>query len=102
MERDKAKLARLAKLLEMPFAELEKKLENEDKTFVWLKRQIDEGTAQQIASLNLKGVHQVREYRRKYPEGEAAAHVVGFTNVEDKGQEGIELAFNKELAGKAG
>jgi cell division protein FtsI (penicillin-binding protein 3) len=52
--------------------------------------------------MGLKGVHQVREYKRKYPEGEAAAHVVGFTNVEDKGQEGIELAFQQDLSGRDG
>ena len=99
---DKAQLQQLAKLLEMPWPELEKKLADEDKTFVWLKRQVDEPVAQEIMALGLKGVYQRKEYRRQYPEGEAAAHVVGFTNVEDVGQEGIELAFNKELAGHAG
>ena len=86
----------------MPLAELDKKLEDEDKTFVWLKRQVDEAVAQQVAELNIKGIYQRKEYKRQYPEGEAAAHVVGFTNVEDRGQEGMELAFNKELAGRAG
>ena len=99
---DKAQLQQLAKLLEMPWPELEKKLADEDKTFVWLKRQVEEPVAQEIMALGLKGVYQRKEYRRQYPEGEAAAHVVGFTNVEDVGQEGIELAFNKELAGHAG
>jgi cell division protein FtsI (penicillin-binding protein 3) len=102
VERDPAKLKPLAKLLGMPLAELNKKLENEDKTFVWVKRQVDESAAKAIAALKLKGIHQRMEYRRQYPEGEAAAHVVGFTNVEDKGQEGMELAFDKELAGRAG
>ena len=102
VERDKAKLQQLAKLLEMPLPELNKKLENEDKTFVWVKRQVDESVAKEIAGLNLKGIHQRMEYRRQYPEGEAAAHVIGFTNVEDKGQEGVELAFDKDLAGRAG
>lgn len=102
VERDKAKLARLAKLLEMPTAELLKKLENEDKTFVWLKRQVDEAVAREITALDIKGIYQRKEYKRQYPEGEAAAHVVGFTNVEDNGQEGVELAFNKDLAGRAG
>jgi cell division protein FtsI (penicillin-binding protein 3) len=102
VERDRPKLAQLAKLLEMPLVDLDKKLEDEDKSFVWLKRQVDEGVAQQVAKLNLKGIYQRKEYQRKYPEGEAAAHVVGFTNVEDQGQEGMELAFNKELAGRPG
>ena len=77
----------------------DKKLEDDDKTFVWLQRQVDEPVAKEVAALDIKGIYQRREYKRKYPEGEAAAHVVGFTNVEDRGQEGIELAFNKELAG---
>ncbi len=101
VEADKVKLAQLAKLLDMPLAELKKKLD-EDKSFVWLKRQIDEPTAQQVATLGIKGVYTRKEYRRQYPEAEAAAHVVGFTNTDDKGQEGVELAFNAELAGKSG
>jgi cell division protein FtsI (penicillin-binding protein 3) len=102
VERDKAQLQRLAKLLDMSLSELNRKLEDEDKTFVWLKRQVDEPVAKQIAALNLRGIYQRKEYKRQYPEGEAAAHVVGFTNVEDNGQEGVELAFNKSLAGKPG
>ena len=102
IERDPAQLHKLAGLLEMPVAELGRRLENEDKTFVWLKRQVDESVAQQIMALQLKGVYQRKEYKRQYPEGEAAAHVVGFTNVEDIGQEGVELAFNKELSGRSG
>ncbi|MDM0114588.1 penicillin-binding protein 2 [Variovorax sp. J22R133] len=98
----RAKLKQVAKLLGMSQKDFDKKLEDEDKTFVWIKRQVDEPIAKQIAALNLKGIYQRREYKREYPEGEAAAHVVGFTNVEDNGQEGIELAFNKDLAGKAG
>ena len=102
VERDPARLRQLAKLLEMPMTELDKRLADDDKTFVWLKRQVDDSVAKQIAALGLKGIYQRKEYKRQYPEGEAAAHVVGFTNVEDKGQEGIELAFNKDLAGHAG
>ncbi len=102
VERDKVKLAQLAKLLDMPLLELNKKLEDEDKTFVWLKRQVDEPVAQQIAALGIRGVYSRKEYKRQYPEGEAAAHVVGFTSTEDNGQEGVELAFNASLAGKAG
>jgi cell division protein FtsI (penicillin-binding protein 3) len=101
VEQDKVKLAQLAKLLDMPLSELRGKLD-EDKTFVWLKRQIDEPVAQQIAALGIKGIYTRKEYRRMYPEGESAAHVVGFTNTDDKGQEGVELAFNGQLAGKTG
>lgn len=101
VEFDKAQLQRLAKLLEMPVADLSRKLE-EDKTFVWLKRQVDEDVAKQITALNIKGIYQRKEYKREYPEGESAVHVVGFTNVEDNGQEGVELTFNKALAGRNG
>jgi cell division protein FtsI (penicillin-binding protein 3) len=102
VDADKAKLAKLAKLLEMPVSELTKKLDDDDKTFVWLKRQVEESVAQEITALGIKGVYQRKEYKRQYPEGEAIAHVVGFTNVEDKGQEGVELSFDKDLAGKTG
>jgi len=102
VDRTDPKLRELAKLLEMPLADLRKRLAVEDKTFVWIKRQVDEPVAKQIAALGIKGFHQRREYKRQYPEGEAAAHVVGFTNVEDRGQEGVELAFNQQLSGKNG
>lgn len=102
VDKSEPKLKDLAKLLEMPLSDLRKKLANEDKTFVWVKRQVDEPVAKEIAALGIKGIYQRREYKRQYPEGEAAAHVVGFTNVEDRGQEGVELAFNSQLAGKAG
>jgi cell division protein FtsI (penicillin-binding protein 3) len=96
------KLRELARLLDMPLADLRKRLADNDKTFVWVKRQVDEPVAQKIAALGIKGIYQRREYKRQYPEGEATAHVVGFTNVEDRGQEGVELAFQSQLAGKAG
>jgi len=102
VEKNDPKLRDLARLLDMPLAELRKRLADEDRTFVWVKRQVDEPVARQIAALGIKGIHQRREYKRQYPEGEAAAHVVGFTNVEDRGQEGVELAFNQQLAGKNG
>ncbi|WP_066267009.1 peptidoglycan D,D-transpeptidase FtsI family protein [Hydrogenophaga palleronii] len=102
VDRADPNLRQLAKLLEMPLADLRKRLSAEDKTFVWVKRQVDEPVAKEIAALGIKGIYQRREYKRQYPEGEAAAHVVGFTNVEDIGQEGVELAFNKQLAGKSG
>jgi cell division protein FtsI (penicillin-binding protein 3) len=97
-----AQLAALAKLLEMPLAELNQKFSDEDKTFVWVKRQLEEPVAQKINALGIPGIYQRKEYRRKYPEGETIAHIVGFTNVDDKGQDGIELTFNNALSGKAG
>ena len=102
VEASKSQLAQLAKLLEMPLSELNKKLGDDDKTFVWVKRQVDEPVAQKIAALGIKGIYQRKEYKRQYPEGETVSHVVGFTNVEDRGQEGMELLFNKDLAGRAG
>jgi cell division protein FtsI (penicillin-binding protein 3) len=102
VEMDKAQLQRLAKLLEMSTNDISRKLANEDKSFVWIKRQVEVDVAKQIANLNIKGLYQRKEYKREYPEGESAAHVVGFTNVEDKGQEGVELAFDKDLAGRSG
>ena len=97
-----AQLTELARLLALPLADLNKKLADEDKNFVWLKRQVDDDVAQKITALGIKGIYQRKEYKRQYPEGETIAHVVGFTNIEDRGQEGIELAFNKELGGRPG
>ena len=102
VEASKSQLAQLARLLEMPLADLNKKLGDDDKTFVWVKRQVDEPVAQKIAALGIKGIYQRKEYKRQYPEGETVSHVVGFTNVEDRGQEGMELLFNNDLAGRAG
>jgi len=102
VELDSSQRQNLAKLLGIELAELNKKLADEDKNFVWLKRQIEPDRAKEIADLNLKGIYQRTEFRRQYPEGEAAAHIVGFTNVEDNGQEGIELLYNETLLGRAG
>ena len=102
IDRSPEGLRQLSKWLEMSPAELAKKLENEDKTFVWLRRQMDEHIVKEILALNIKGIYSLKEYKRLYPEGESAAHIVGFTNVEDKGQEGVELVFQNQLAGKPG
>ena len=101
LEADKSQRAQLARLLDMTPSELANRLEDNG-NFVWLRRQVEEPVAKAVLALGMKGVHQVREYKRKYPEGEAAAHVIGFTNVEDRGQEGIELGFQEELAGRDG
>jgi cell division protein FtsI (penicillin-binding protein 3) len=98
---DPAQRKALARLLDMTPAELGERTEGENE-FAWLRRQVDEPVWEQVKALGVKGVHQVREYKRKYPEGEAAAHVVGFTNIEENGQEGIELAFQKDLQGRSG
>ncbi|GCL64095.1 peptidoglycan D,D-transpeptidase FtsI family protein [Pseudaquabacterium pictum] len=92
----------LARLLGMDDAELNQRLASGSASFAWLKRQVDTPTWDQIAKLGIKGVYQSREFRRRYPEGESAAHVVGFTNLEDQGQEGVELAFQRQLQGRNG
>jgi cell division protein FtsI (penicillin-binding protein 3) len=102
VEANKQQLQALAKLLDMPLSELNKKLANEEKNFVWIKRQVDDGVAQKIAALAIKGIYQRKEYKRQYPEGETVAHVVGFTDVEDQGIAGVEVAYNKELKGRPG
>jgi cell division protein FtsI (penicillin-binding protein 3) len=98
---DKAQRIKLAKLLGLTPAELQVRLE-QNNNFVWLQRLVDDKLAAEVAALKLKGVHQLREYKRDYPNGEASAHVVGFTNLEERGQEGIELAFQQDLAGRDG
>ncbi len=97
-----AQRAQLAKLLAMDGPELSARLAGGSNNFAWLRRQIDNDTWAEIQTLGIKGLYQSREYRRRYPEGESAAHVVGFTNLEDQGQEGIELAFQTQLQGHNG
>lgn len=97
-----AQLKELAQLLEIPFTELSNKLGNEDKSFVWLKRQVEEPVAKRITELGLKGIHQDSGFKRQYPDGEATAHVIGFTNIENTGLDGMELTFEKHLLGRSG
>lgn len=95
------KLTQLGKLLGMSNTELRKKL-SEDKTFVYVKRQVPLDVAAQVAALDIPGIYQRNEYKRFYPEGEVTAHLIGFTNVEDEGQEGVELGDQKVLVGVPG
>src|SRR5690606_23671183 len=97
-----AQQKKLAALLGMPLSDLQRRLSHEDKTFVYLKRQVSLDVAAQVAALGLTGIHQLPETLRYYPEGGVMAHIVGFTNIEGKGQEGIELAFNSQLSGREG
>ena len=73
-----------------------------DKEFLYLKRHLSPERAQEVLALNLPGVNVQREYRRYYPAGEVTGHLVGFTDIDDEGQEGLELAFNHWLAGESG
>lgn len=98
---DKAQLKELAGLLEMDPRQIEKKLTG-DKNFVYLKHQVSPDAAARIAALKLPGIQMDREYSRFYPAGDMVAHMVGFTGKDDKGQEGVELAFENRLVGKPG
>ena len=91
----------LAALLEMDVKELNRRLGSE-KNFVFLQRQLPPDIGERVAALKLPGIGQDKEYRRFYPSGEMTAHVVGFTGVDDKGLEGVELAFQGQLLGHPG
>jgi cell division protein FtsI (penicillin-binding protein 3) len=77
-------------------------LQRAKREFVYLKRHIRPELAEKVAALNIAGVYLQREYRRYYPAGEVTAHVLGFTNIDDAGQEGLELAYNDWLRGDSG
>ena len=93
---------KLARLLGMDAAEVKKRLADDQREFVYLKRQLPPEQAAKIVQLNLPGIFLQREYRRYYPAAEVSAHVVGVTGMDDNGQEGIELAYQDWLAGKPG
>lgn len=96
-------LVPLADFLEVNPADFEARLERAaNKNFVYLRRHLPPAEARQVLALKLPGVYSEREYHRFYPAGEVASHVVGFTNIDDKGQEGLELSFDEWLAGKPG
>ena len=99
---DKAQLMKLAALLELPPQEIEKRIGDKNRDFAFIKRQIPPEVADRIAELRIPGLFQSREFRRYYPGGEVMAHVLGFTGADDIGQEGVELAFQKDLSGKPG
>ncbi len=97
------RLQGLATALGIDADQLTRKLtQRSDKEFVYLKRRMNPAEARRILALNIPGVFSQREYRRYYPQGEAIAHVLGFTNIDDSGQEGLELAFDEWLRGTAG
>ena len=97
------RLPELAAALGVPADELTRKLgQRSDKEFMYLRRRMNPDQARAILALDIPGVFSQREFRRFYPQGEALAHVLGFTNVDDRGQEGIELAFDDWLRGEPG
>ena len=98
-----ARLPALAQALGMPQDELAQRLSSRaDKEFVYLKRRINPDEAARILALEVPGVASQREYRRFYPQGEMLAQVLGFTSIDDRGQEGLELAFDEWLSGTPG
>jgi cell division protein FtsI (penicillin-binding protein 3) len=97
-----AQLASLAKALAMPVSELASKLNDKNRTFVYLKRALAPDAAKAVLSLDIDGVYGMPEYKRYYPSGEMTAHIVGFNNVDDRGAEGIEYADDKLLQGSNG
>lgn len=98
-----ADTARLARLLDLEPRLLERRIgERIDREFFYIKRHIEPDLGEQVMALGLPGVALQHEYRRFYPAGEVTAHVVGFTNIDDRGQEGVELAYNDWLQGDPG
>ena len=106
-ELDKAReqIPLLAQALELDAAELTTNLTTwlqDKRRFVYLKRHLPPNIAQGLVNLGIKGIHRQREYRRYYPEAEVTAHLLGFTNIDDRGQEGVELVFDEQLSGTPG
>lgn len=101
VEAGSAQIKKLAELLGIKQADLRKKLAR-DRSFVYLKRRMPPPDAARVMQLAIPGIFMQREYRRYYPAAEVTAHLVGFTGIDDKGQEGMELVFQKWLSGKPG
>jgi len=103
MQIEREQWPQLAKLLNMKIEVLQRRLsQRRERSFVYLQRRINPNVAQAVMALSIPGISLQREYRRYYPAGEVAAHVVGFTNIDDEGQEGLELAYDQWLQGTAG
>lgn len=98
----RARWPQLAQQLGLSRAELEGKMSLRGKRFVYLRRHLPPTDATAIAALKIPGVYAQREYRRFYPAGEVTAQILGFTDVDDAGQEGLELAYNNHLSGTPG
>ena len=97
------RLGELAALLDQDDEWLARRItSNLEREFVFLRRHVSPALAQQVLDLGVPGIGTIREYRRYYPAGEVAGHVIGFTNIDDRGQEGIEAAFDHWLKGEIG
>ena len=97
-----SQIAQLAQVVGLSAAEVKSKLGDASREFVYLKRQLPPEQAAKVVKLAIPGVSLQREYRRYYPCGEVTSHLIGFTDVDDNGQEGIEFALQTQLGGKAG
>jgi len=96
-------ISKLAGILDLNAEHLKNKLRKQAaKEFVYIRRQVSPDVGGQVRALGIKGVYLRREYKRYYPSGEVASHVLGFANVDDQGQEGLELAYNDWLTGETG
>lgn len=95
-------LAKLSEITEVPVEVLQERLSRKDRDFVYLKRQMSKEKAEQIAALEIKGLDFEEELKRHYPMGNLFAHVIGFTNIDGKGQEGLELSREDSLRGEHG
>lgn len=101
--RNRKQLAALANLLDQNLDEMLDRIERrKNKEFLYLKRQVSPELMEQVRALDIAGLIERKEYRRYYPAADVAAHVVGFTNIDDRGQEGVELAYNSVLEGQNG
>ncbi|WOX06444.1 peptidoglycan D,D-transpeptidase FtsI family protein [Microbulbifer pacificus] len=102
-EASEQELRALASALGTPAAQFAKRLEKyRNKGFMYLQRHMTPEQAQKVLALDLAGVYSKKEYRRFYPAGEVTAQLLGFTNIDDRGQEGLELAYEQSLAGEPG
>jgi len=96
-------IPKLARMLDLNVKDLNAKLSrNANKEFIYLKRHMNPSDADKVMANSVPGVYVEREYRRYYPAGEVTGHLLGFTNIDDQGQEGLELAFDHRLAGSPG
>lgn len=103
MARFQQAYTKIAKALNIDKARLKKKVEaNAKRRHMYVKRSVEPEVAKLVDRLNLYGVYVDEEYKRYYPEGEITAHLIGFTNIDDQGQEGVELAYNDWLKGTSG
>jgi cell division protein FtsI (penicillin-binding protein 3) len=99
---DAEKTKKMAQLLGLKPADITQKLANNTREFVYLKRRLSPELANNVMQLKIPGIYLQREYKRYYPAGDVTAHLVGFTGIDDQGQEGFELTMNEELSGIAG